>query len=280
MLTADCYKYRLLCLPHHQYIYGFTKISKGPNAGGFFHPEFRREDQKACMTLARRESKEDRRVKKNRPKMMDDLQKSLAKGKLTTSSSTFESSSSSLISLNKKTGGDIGFHHRSNRLPASLLQSFPGTFGPEPVASAPQPSRQKKALSLFDQTFGDDLELGEFMGGTSVSAATTSLGPISHLETKALPAPPSALGIDFSKMPLPRAPMLQMPTQPKMAAAAAAPSLPESSSLSHHNHHDLFLVEPRTIEDMMEDDDDLAPFSVGSLFGTGNENHDLMTQMV
>lgn len=44
--------------------------------GGFFHPEFSRNDAYSAMILTRRETKEDRRCKKNRPRILEDLQRS------------------------------------------------------------------------------------------------------------------------------------------------------------------------------------------------------------
>jgi hypothetical protein len=244
-----------------QYIYGFTKIAKGPNAGGFFHPEFRRVDQKACMTLSRREKKEDRRVKKNRPKMLEDLQRSLAKSR---TSSTF---GPPLM----KDGKNIIFggwsNVRSTNIPQSLLASFPTSIPRgEYFENTERNPRPKKALSLFDQTFGDELDLDVFLG-------TSSLGPISAMESQALPAPPSALGVDFQKQPLPR-PMFQgFPDLPK---STAMPSFQAPRQIATSRvENDLFQMEPRSIEDMLDGfdgfmDEETPVFTSSSFFGADN----------
>lgn len=230
MFIINYTQQRLTHFPLLQYIYGFTKISKGPNLGGFFHPEFRRDDQKACLTLSRRDGKEDRRVKKNRPKMLEDLQRSLAKSKPTSGiCSKSPDLPASLPSI------------RNMRLPQSLLSTFPtslplGNNGPS-MEGAPRP--KKAALTLFDQTFGDDLDMDDIFG-------SPSLGPISSLETRALPGPPGSLRLDFSKQPLPRPAFPQWNEEPKSIELPwKAPQQVTSAPM------DPFGVEPRSIEEMV-----------------------------
>ncbi len=244
-----------------QYIYGFTKISKGPNMGGFFHPEFRREDQKACMTLSRRDGKEDRRVKANKPKMMEDLQRNLARGRAM-------SCVGITVKLDESTGGLPSV--RNARIPQSLLKSFPTSLSYDGITNqkmTERTGRPKRAFSLFDQTFGDDLALDDFF-------ASPTLGPISALETKALPAPPCSLRIDFSKQPLPRLSLQRFPDEMKSVDNSfwRAPQLVNSNA-----SNDPFQVEPRSIEEMLQtfQEEGVSPFPTNSIFGSENfaENH-------
>lgn len=237
------------------YIYGFTKISKGPNMGGFFHPEFRRDDQKACMTLSRRDGKEDRRVKANKPKLLEDFQRNRARGRSTSgvaSNTSIEQTTMSLSSV------------KDCRIPPSILDFPTLPFGQAAGrhSQAEPATRSKRAFSLFDQTFGDDLNMDDFF-------ACPTLGPITAIETKALPAPPSSLRIDFSKQPLPRPSMLQFPESTKSTDNLIwkAPQQVLSNS-----GNDAFQVEPRSIEEMLHTfhEERVNPFPVSSFFAPDN----------
>ena len=220
--------------------------------GGFFHPEFRRDDQKACMTLSRRDGKEDRRVKANKPKLLEDIQRNRARLR-SASNTSVEQPTMSLSSV------------KDSRIPPSLLD-FPtlpfGVRAGNNSLSEPT-TRAKRAFSLFDQTFGDDLNMDDFF-------ACPTLGPISAVETKALPAPPSSLRIDFSKQPLPR-PSIQQFTESTKRMDALFWKGPQQV-LSNSNNDHLQAVEPRSIEEMLHTfhDERVNPFPVSSLFTPDN----------
>lgn len=233
--------------------------------GGFFHPDFRREDQKACMTLSRRENKEDRRVKKNRPQMLEDLQRSLAKGR-----------TSSFALPVKKNGLELGTVPavRNTTIPQSLLASFPTSIPRGATVENKEERAKKNALTLFDQTFGDDLDMDDFLGGT------TSLGPISAMETKALPAPPCALPLDFQKQSLPRSIFQGFPDLQKSTSVLSY-GVPQQQQEVTTPASDVFHMEPRSIEEMLDafvEEDDMIPFAANSFFGAEHftENHNFM----
>lgn len=224
--------------------------------GGFFHPDFRRDDQKACMTLPRRDGKEDRRVKANKPKLLEDIQRSRSRGRSTScvaSNTNVEQSTMSLSSV------------KDSRIPSSLLDfpALPVPFGPTGGSNSQSEStiRSKRAFTLFDQTFGDDLTMDEFFAGPT-------LGPISSFETKALPAPPSSLRIDFSKQPLPRPAVQHFPENTKSMDTLLWKTSQQLMSNSSNNDH--FHVEPRSIEEMLNTfhDDRVNPFPVSSFFAS------------
>ena len=54
-----------LLLPNFKvYLYGFLKISSGPNEGAFYHPKFIKENRESCLSIRRNEMKRDRRKPK------------------------------------------------------------------------------------------------------------------------------------------------------------------------------------------------------------------------
>jgi hypothetical protein len=108
-------------LPFQLYIYGFSKICMGPDAGAFFHPAFIRNNMESCLTL-RRNQVEDRRRKES-------FKKNLVLPK-----SPYKTMASSE-------------HIRTVRLPKSI-STFKTTDGVSFSA--------KKSLSLFDETFSPD----------------------------------------------------------------------------------------------------------------------------
>lgn len=272
--------------------------------GGFFHPDFRREDQKACMYLSRRENKEDRRVKKNRPKMLEDLQRSLARGNSTSCSTSFGPSFLKKDSTSRSNGSVSNV--RSMKIPRSLLASFPTSLARNEAAGSTNAeamndnSRPKKAaLTLFDETFGDDdLGLDDFLGTTTSS---TSLGPISGMETRALPAPPScALRLDFQQLPLTRSTFQGFPDLTKSSTnstamysnssyyqhqAALPPPPPEDVYSAATDNNDLIHMEPRSIEQMLdvfgEEDTNNNNFAANnSFFGAEHFYHDNQNLMM
>lgn len=221
--------------------------------GGFFHPEFRRDDQKACMTLSRRDGKEDRRVKANKPKMLEDLQRSLARGR----------AMSCIGSTGKEEDKSAGIQSvRNTRIPQSLLKSFPSSLSQDRTdydELTESSVRPKKAYSLFDQTFGDELDMDDLF-------VSPTLGPISALETKALPAPPCSLRIDLSKQLPPRPSVQRFPEDIKSTNMSLWSS---SQLMTCDTNNDPFHVEPRSIEEMLQtfQEDGKNPFPTSSFFG-------------
>jgi hypothetical protein len=103
------------------YIYGFSKICMGPDAGAFFHPAFIRNDMESCLTL-RRNQLEDRRKKES-------FKRNVVLPKAPTKTMASRE------------------HLRKVRLPKSL-----STFKTTDDVSF----SAKKAVSLFDETFSPD----------------------------------------------------------------------------------------------------------------------------
>lgn len=176
--------------------------------------------------------------------MLEELQRSLARSKPSNPTPITEGFAEAVPSM------------RSTRIPQSLLINFPTSLprGDQTQRAA----RPKKALSLFDQTFGDDLDMDDIFG-------TPSLGPISAMETKALPGPPGALRLDFSKQPLPRPAFQQWTEEPKVPASMwnVLQQITSSSSDSFQQ-----VVEPRSIEEMMHvySVDDFNPLQSNTFF--------------
>jgi hypothetical protein len=230
--------------------------------GGFFHPQFRRANQNACMILPRRSSNEDRRVKSNRPKIIDCLKTSLAKAK----AGMPERSSMTMPE---------GTFKRVSPIPKMLFGDLP-TSSVDPTdmfTVAPNDKKghvfsSRKALSLFDQTFGDDFDFDLPM---NQEGGLPSLGHISFLQSRALPAPPGGLRLDLPYQHFRPAPSDQQKVSNSSREIFASDVIKSTSQ-------PLFCLEPRAIEDMWHSipgNDDLAPLSSLALLGTENpvESH-------
>jgi hypothetical protein len=212
------------------------------------------------MILPRRsptKSYDDRRVKSNRPKVVDCIKTSLARVK---------------ASIPQKPSPK-----RVTRIPSMLFGDLPTSASAhtERYTDAYKKgfgSSPRKALTLFDEAFGDDFDFDEpFDHGR-----LPSLGPISSLQSRALPAPPGGLRLDRpSYYPQP---VLREKLKPSCSSHRIN-SFDVVSSGSRPV--DLLLLEPRAIEDMSQglpffpDDDDLAPFNAFNNLGyeTPSANH-------
>jgi len=247
----DPYFIRLTLTFVEQYMYGFTKISQGPNMGGFFHPHFRRNHQTGCMTLVRRNSNEDRRVKGNRPKAIDTLKTSLAKAK------------ASVPGMDSKTIPDASFK-RAGPIPQLLFRELQATPAEPPVRPTETSSNNmgtffpgRRALSLFDDAFGDDFDFDQSIGECCLPPADH----ISFLKSRALPAPPCSFRL---------APPMQFRKPPLTLSNPLRSS--HETNIRDSLFNDADLLEPRAIEDMCRDlsNDDLLHLDEMILSGSTN----------
>jgi len=235
------------------YIYGFSKISQGPNMGGFFNPQFRRADQNACMLIPRRITSEDRRVKSNRPKIINCRKLS----------HTIAKAGEPIRSCSSET---TGMYRRPAAIPQMLFGDLP-TIETAPFERFTEASINKKgalcserrALSLFDQTFGDDNDFDCPINQGSLP----SLGHISSLQSRALPGPPGGL----RRLDVP-----SLSCQPSLGNLREASSTIYNPKIASSNSQSSprFILEPRAIEDMCYNmpDDELASLNRLVLLGS------------
>jgi hypothetical protein len=66
-LAKKCLTSRLRLRVVQLYLYGFSKMTEGPHASEFYHPDFKRNDKASCFLLRRNPYTKDRRMKKRRP---------------------------------------------------------------------------------------------------------------------------------------------------------------------------------------------------------------------
>ena len=221
--------------------------------GGFFNPQFRRADQNACMLIPRRITSEDRRVKSNRPKIINcrKLSHTIAKA-----GEPIRSCSSETTEM----------YRRPAAIPQMLFGDLP-TIETAPFERFTEASINKKgalcserrALSLFDQTFGDDNDFDCPINQGSLP----SLGHISSLQSRALPGPPGGL----RRLDVP-----SLSCQPSLGNLREASSTIYNPKIASSNSQSSprFILEPRAIEDMCYNmpDDELASLNRLVLLGS------------
>ena len=221
--------------------------------GGFFHPQFRRANQNACMLIPRRITCEDRRVKSNRPKIINCRKTSqvIAKAGVPERSCSCETT---------------GAYRRPAPIPQMLFGDLP-TVETAPFEGFTEVSINKKgsvyserrALSLFDQTFGDD----NYFDWPINQGSLPSLGHISSLQSRALPGPPGGLRrLDVPSLSC----QASRGNQPKALSEMCSPKIASSILRSSPT----FILEPRAIEDMCYNvpDDDIASLNRLVLLGS------------
>jgi len=205
------------------------------------------------MSIPRRITSEDRRVKSNRPTIINCRKLSHAIAK----------AGEPIRSCSSET---TGTYRRPAAIPQMLFGDLPTIetasferFTEASINKKGALNSERRALSLFDQTFGDDDDFDWPINQGSLP----SLGHISSLQSRALPGPPGGL----RKLGVP-----SLSCQPSRCNLRDASSESYHAKIASSNSQSSprFILEPRAIEDMCYNmpDDELASLNRLVLLGS------------